>query len=122
MATGEEFEKFLSKRGFVARVEKINNELYVIALPSNQLQECLKLIASIKEPGRFLVYPEYDTVINGFLIEFEKVKQGFNELKGIEKRLNNTVSFRMVRAYRWLMSQMSTNGKRLPDNTYLELA
>jgi len=63
MATTKELQAFLKKRGYETTVEK-EDETYVVSIRSQTVDEVAKLLASIDEPGRFVVSVQLSDILD----------------------------------------------------------
>ena len=62
MATAEELNAFLEKRGYSASVEKQGNT-FIVGVRCRTVSEVASLLASIDEPGRFVVSIQFSDIL-----------------------------------------------------------
>ena len=66
MATAQELQVFLKKRGYSTSVMK-EDDTYIIGIRSQTVEEVAKLLASVGEPGRYVVSVQLSDIID-FLV------------------------------------------------------
>ena len=104
MATTDELKQFLAKRGFDAEVVRTGGT-FVISLQSKKIDDVLNLLASINEPGRFVVAVKLGDVVPaiGELLGVFKLGEDLDNLgtelrdkdKSIEDKLNDLIEVRL---------------------------
>ena len=63
MATTKELQAFLKKRGYDTTVEK-ENDTYIVGIHSQTVEDVAKLLASIDEPGRYVISVQFSDILD----------------------------------------------------------
>ena len=63
MATAKELQAFLLKRGYDTTVEK-DNDTYIVGIRSQTVEDVAKLLASIDEPGRYVISVQFSDILD----------------------------------------------------------
>jgi len=87
-ANSEEIKKFVEKRGYPCEVMMLNPKVYKISLYSARVKEVADLVASINEPGRFVVELQHDDVAE-LVIDTLELERRFKE---VYERIDSVVT------------------------------
>jgi len=92
MATADEFNTFLSKRGYHVDVAK-TGDTYIVSIQSRTVDEVTNLIASIGEPGRFVVAVKLEDIIPtiGNILGIVKLKDDVIHLRDYAESLEENM-------------------------------
>ena len=76
MATANELKAYLSKRGLDVDVDKVG-DTYLVSITSKKVDDVVNLLATIHEPGRFIVAVKLDDIIPviGDILGIVKLRQ-----------------------------------------------
>jgi hypothetical protein len=79
MSTANELKTYLSKRGIDVDVDKVG-DTYLVSITSKKVDDVVNLLATIHEPGRFIVAVKLDDIIPviGDILGIVKLKQDFD--------------------------------------------
>lgn len=97
MATAEDMKRYISKRGFSVEVDKPKDgQTFVIGLRCKTVDEVKNLLATIEEPGRFVVSVQFSDVVelvaekSGLRSDVERIDSVLEEIMSNVQKLQET--------------------------------
>ena len=94
MATADELRQFLLKRGYLVDIDKRENNTYIISIRSKKVEDVTNLLASINEPGRFVVAVKLEDIIPiiGEILGVDKLRKDILTLEADMHRNSDRLS------------------------------
>ena len=94
MAEANELKQFLSKRGYDVEVDKPDGQTFIVSLHCRTVDEIKTLLASIEEPGRFVISVQFSDIKN-LLLEDSGIPEAINifrsNLEDVRKEMAGNV-------------------------------
>jgi hypothetical protein len=83
MSTVDELKAYLAKRGYDVDVTKSDGNTYLVSVTSKKVEDIVSLIATIHEPGRFIVSVKLDDIIPfiGDILGIVKLSKRIDDLE-----------------------------------------